>query len=70
MARLSEKEKAEFLRDSVSLERKQDFARLRHFSSSTDMTPSEFIDFLDWVQRYSNESCKQRKPISGSAFLI
>ncbi len=69
MARLSEEEKAEFLADALSSERRGDFRVLRERAEKA-LTVDEFLEFLNWSQQFMAEDVSKRGPIRGTKWLL
>ena len=69
MARLTEEEKKELLEDARSSERGKDFSKLSE-RTKKGLSPSEFIEFLDWSQPFMKEDSNARPPIQGHIWLI
>ena len=69
MARLSEGEKAEFLADALSGERREVFAALRE-GARKSLSPDELMAFLNWAQQFMNEDVSKRGPMKGDRFLM
>ncbi|MBK1875687.1 hypothetical protein [Pelagicoccus mobilis] len=69
MARLSEREKEEFLEDALSIERREAFRSLRAGSQQA-LSPDELMLFLNWAQQFMTEDVSERGPIKGDRFLM
>lgn len=70
MGRLSEQEKAELLADAASEQRRCDFAALREGTLERRLSPSEYLEFLDWCEPFMKEEAKHRPPMQGDVFLL
>jgi len=70
MAKLSEREKRELLKDARSSKRRKEFDSLRERSESASLTPQEYIKFLNGVQQFMKEDVSKRPLITGDTFLL
>ena len=70
MTRLSEQEKQELLEEAHSNSRKKDFSALSSKLNDRVLSPSEFVEFLNWAQPFMTEASKTRPPIQGDQFRL
>lgn len=69
MARLSEQEKLEFLEDSRSEARCEDFRVLREHAERV-LSVDQLLEFLNWAQSFLTEDVSKRGPIRGAKWLL
>lgn len=68
MAILTDNEKKELLQDASSADRRLDFRQMD--ARNTQLTPSEFIEFLDWINKLHGTRAREHEPIKGTHFLM
>ena len=68
MARLSERDKIELLADANSVDRQQEFMKMRR--RAAPLTPVEWLDFLNQAAKFNRETKCVAVRISGDQFLL